>query len=92
MQIIEQAEIVDLQGDFKTRTTDIVKYCHACQLQHQKSQRFSFSVQEPLIGELKHTLQIEAVKLVHEHVLHVFYIETGFQNGSFNEKIDADNI
>lgn len=35
-QIVQQAEIDDSPSDTKRLITDIVKYCHACQLQRRK--------------------------------------------------------
>lgn len=91
LQVIEQPEIDDLASGNKRLTTDIVKYCHACQLQKQKSRRFLVSFKDSLIGEFSRSFQKDVVKIVHGNLLHAIDIGKGFQNSEIIDKMDADN-
>lgn len=52
---------------------------------------FSVSVKDLIIGEFNHDIQIDVVSLSHGNVLHEINVGTGFQNGGFVKKMEANS-
>ncbi len=90
MKVIEIARIGDLPPGIRKEQKETVQHCRTRQLKRAKPRRFLFSVRDPTVGDFNHVLQIDGVNLVHGNVLHVTDVGTGFQNGSFINKMDAE--
>lgn len=63
IRVIEDANLEGISSEVRKKLYDVVKHCKACPLTQGKPRRFLFSVNDPIIGEFNHHLQIDVFSL-----------------------------
>lgn len=83
MRQVESAELDELPDNTRQQLLLIVKHCYARRIQRSRPRPFLFSIEEPIVRNFNHMLQLDVFTLVDSNVLHILYLGTGFQNGFF---------
>lgn len=83
MKVIETTGIGPLPRKTRKVLKEIDDDCKACQPMRVKQRRFLFSMRDDITGEFNHVLPIDVVHLSDGNVLHLIYMGTSFQQGTF---------